>query len=128
MPIDLASDPPTCNQSDLAEMIGVDRTTVRHYTQAGMPYEAGTQGQENRYTVPLCLNWVSGYRAARENGLPMMSPLELLLFGYSTAYRNDASSRAYHAAAAGLAEKAGATPAEFEQAVGFLRGARLLPW
>ena len=59
---------------------------------------------------------------------PMMSPLELLLFGYSTAYRNDASSRAYHAAAAGLAEKAGATPAEFEQAVGFLRGARLLPW
>ena len=128
MAIDLQTDPPTCNQSDLAEMIRVDRTTVRNYTKAGLPFIAGSRGKENRYIIPLCINWVAGYQTARENGLPMMNALELILLGYTTAYRNDASSRAYYAAAAGVAELAGATPAEFEQAIGFLRGARLLPW
>ena len=126
MPIDLSS-PPTANQADLAEMIGCDRTTIRAYAKAGMPCEPKTKGRENNYIVPLCIHWIAGYQAARANSLPMMQPLELILFGFTTAYRNDLSSREYHADAAGLADKAGATPAEFEQAVGFLRGAKLLP-
>ena len=125
--IDLNAKPPTCNQADLAQMVGVDRTTVRNYTKAGLPFVPGGRGKENRYIVPLCIHWIAGYQAARANGLPMMQPLELILFGYSTAFRN-ASLHEYRSAAAGIAEKAGATPAEFEQAVGFLRGAKLLPW
>jgi hypothetical protein len=127
MAIDMSATPPTCNQSDLAKMVGCDRTTIRHYTQAGMACTPKTKGRENNYVVPLCINWIAGWMAAREHGLPQMSSLELILFGYLTAYWNDPSSREYHARAAGLAEKAGATPAEFEQAVGFLRGAKLLP-
>jgi hypothetical protein len=125
--IDLNAKPPACNQADLAELLGVDRTTIRAYTQAGMPHMPGGKGRENRYVVPICINWAAGYQAARANGLPMMQPLELILFGYSTAFRN-ASLQEYRGAAAGIAEKAGATPAEFDEAVGFLRGAKLLPW
>jgi hypothetical protein len=127
MAIDLKTDPPTANQADLAKMIGVDRTTVRNYTKAGLPFVPGGRGKQNRYVIPVAINWVSGYQAARENGLPMMSPLELILFGYTTAFRNS-SLHEYRSAAAGIAEKAGATSAEFDEAIGFLRGAKLLPW
>ena len=126
MAIDLNAKPPTANQSDLAELIGVDRTTIRAYAKAGMPCTPKTKGRENNYCVPLCVHWACGYQAARANSLPMMQPLELILFGYSGAFRN-ASYQEYRSEAAGIAELAGATPAEFEQAVGFLRGAKLLP-
>ena len=126
MAIDLKTDPPTCDQADLAELIGVDRTTIRHYTQAGMPHMAGGRGKKNCYIIPVCINWVAGYQAARENGLPMMSPLELILFGYTTAFQN-ASFQEYRSEATGIAATAGASDREFDEAVGFLRGAKLLP-
>jgi len=108
-------------------LIGVDRTTIRHYTQAGMPHIPGEKGRENSYIVPVCIHWVAGYQAARKNGLPMMRPLELILFGYSGAFR-ECSFQEYRRAATGLVKKAGATTAEVDEAMGFLRGARLLPW
>jgi hypothetical protein len=126
MAISLKAKPPTCNQAELAQMASVDRTTIRKYTQAGMPYRPGGQGKENRYIIPLCINWIAGYQSARENGLPMMSPLELILFGYTTAFQN-ASFQEYRSEARGIAAKAGASDQEFDEAVGFLRGAKLLP-
>ncbi len=127
MATDLKADPLTCNQAELAQMVGVDRTTIRAYAQAGMPCALKNKRRENNYIVPLCINWIAGYQAARANDLPMMNPLELILFGYSTAFRN-ASLQEYRAEATGIAERAGATGAEFDEAIGFLRGAKLLPW
>ena len=107
-------------------MVSVDRTTVRHYTKYGMPHMAGGRGKENQYIVPLCINWIAGYQSARENGLPMMNTLELILYGYTTAFQN-ASFQEYRNEAAGIAATAGASDREFDEAVGFLRGAKLLP-
>jgi len=126
MAIDLSADPPTANQADLAELIGVDRTTIRAYANAGMPCTPKTKGRENQYIIPLCINWVAGYQTARENSLPMMNTLELILLGYTTAFQN-ASFQEYRSEAAGIAAKAGASDREFDEAVGFLRGAKLLP-
>jgi phage terminase Nu1 subunit (DNA packaging protein) len=126
MAIDLNAKPPTANQADLAELIGVDRTTIRAYAKAGMPCTPKTKGRENNYVIPLCVNWVAGYQAARENGLPMMNTLELVLLGFTTAFQN-ASFQEYRSEAAGIAATAGASDREFDEAVGFLRGAKLLP-
>lgn len=126
MAIDLNAKPPTANQADLAELVGVDRTTIRHYTQAGMPHMAGGRGKENRYIIPVCVHWIAGFQSARANSLPMMQPLELILFGYSGAFRN-ATFQEYRSEAAGIAATAGASDREFDEAIGFLRGAKLLP-
>ena len=126
MAIDLSADPPTANQADLAEMFGVDRTTIRAYVKSGMPCTLKTTGREDQYIIPLCVNWAAGYQTARENSLPMMNTLELILLGYTTAFQN-ASFHEYRSEAAGIAATAGASDREFDEAIGFLRGAKLLP-
>jgi len=124
----MKTDPPTCNQAELAQMVGANRTTIRAYARAGMPCLPKTKGRENNYIVSLCIHWIAGYQAARANSLPMMQPLELILFGYSGAFRNNASYQEYRSEAASIAATAGASDREFDEAIGFLRGAKLLPW
>lgn len=127
MNVDLKSDVPTTNQAGLAELLNVDRTTIRAYAMAGMPCVDGGRGKENRYPVPLCLYWFVGFQAAREHRLPGMMPLEYILYGHSSAFRDSPFSQ-WRNEAMKLATKAGGTAAEAVETIGYLRGARLLPW
>ena len=60
---------PFVSQTWLAQCLGVDRTTVRNCTTAGMPYEAGQRGEPGRYNCPLCVHWYIGYKQSRDQNL-----------------------------------------------------------
>lgn len=121
------NDMPVVDQTTLANILGVDRTTVRAYTQIGMPFIPGGRGESHQFQVPLCLHWYVGYSSARKHKLPEMTPLQYMLYGLTGALR-DSTYSVWKRNANKLAEALGTQPGDVEEAVGFLRGARLLPW
>lgn len=70
-------------QTELAEIIGVDRTTIRNWTNKGMPYTPPEgKGQPGSYCGPLCINWWAGHRKA-EHSSRKFSDVEKIALGYA---------------------------------------------
>jgi hypothetical protein len=62
-------------QSDLAGLLGIDRTTVRSWTQRGMPYKKPpAKGMPASYCASVCLHWRIGHKYSEQ---PTMASLEL---------------------------------------------------
>jgi len=63
---------PRLSQAELAEILGVDRTTIRNYQTAGMPYLPAGRGRSAEYIAPLSIHWSMGFRLSRQkkDGLP----------------------------------------------------------
>jgi len=76
-------DPQNLTQAQLADLVGVDRTTVRAWQKHGMPFTAPEEkGKPASYCGPLALNWWGGHRAADKWSLTL-SALEKIALGLS---------------------------------------------
>jgi phage terminase Nu1 subunit (DNA packaging protein) len=63
------------SQTELAQLVGIDRTTVRSWTQRGMPYRKPTgKGQPASYSSAICIHWRAGHKFSEQ---PTMASLEL---------------------------------------------------
>jgi len=106
-------------QSELARLLERDRTTIRAWTQQGLPYK--TTGRTQRYSAPVVINWRVGRTYAKRQGITGLSPLETILLGHALGMA-EADPKNWPAYAARLGKAAGATDAEFREAFGFVRG------
>lgn len=52
------------NQGDLAEIMGVDRTSIHAWQRSGMPHISQGAGKAVIYIVPLCMRWRLGQKVA----------------------------------------------------------------
>jgi hypothetical protein len=76
-------DPLNLTQAQLADIVGVDRTTIRAWQKHGMPHTPPTsKGKAASYCGPLALNWWGGHRAADKWSLKL-SVLEKIALGLS---------------------------------------------
>lgn len=116
---------PETTQAGIAALLHVDRTTVRDLERRGMP-SGRNAGRRRLYAVPPCLHWFKGTQILREVGRrEPVPPLAVVILGL--AYSLDRESD-FRKSAGDLAEAAGATPEQAAEAIGYLAGARLLPW
>ena len=114
-----------CDQSVLAEILNVNRSTINRYQHLGMPYNAGAKGESNKYDIGVCANWFGGHYLATRREIRMTS-LEKIMWG--AAWGSGETSFARWKARRMFADRLDATPEQLAEAYGFLRGAGLLPW
>ena len=79
-------------QSQVANMLDVDRSTINSWGKKGMPFKpAATRGREGEYKLAICSYWQLGirFREMRKNTpFPWpgdLRPLALLAFAYVEA-------------------------------------------
>ncbi len=70
------------SQKELATIMGKDRTTIRAWTVAGMPYKKPVQkGMKASFDSAHCVHWCGGHWLAETNGLELR-PLEKVAVGW----------------------------------------------
>jgi len=71
------------SQADLATSLKVDRTTIRAWTRAGMPYQPpATQGSNGLYDLGIATLWATWTSCKSDWNLPKTDPLHVLAFAY----------------------------------------------
>lgn len=77
------------SQTDIAAILGVDRTTVRAWTKAGMPYaEPTTRGKEAEFSLPVALYWSVWLKVSAICGWPELDPLHALALARAYSERD----------------------------------------
>jgi len=75
-------------QQQLATMFGVDRTTVRNWQNAGMPYNPPTgKGQKANYSMGVCFYWRVGHKLGRELDIKL-TQLQKIAFAYISGHED----------------------------------------
>ena len=70
------------SQAELAKIVGKDRTTIRAWTLAGMPYEKpDKKGSNASFDSGHCLNWLGGHLLAEKRSLTL-SPWQKVVVGW----------------------------------------------
>ena len=75
--------PKYISQHELAQIIGVNRTTITEWQRQGLPYEPQGRGKENRYIAPVVINWWAGRRLIEQMGLKITDPALTVLLGHA---------------------------------------------
>jgi len=116
---------PETSQQGMAALFGVDRTTVRARTLAGMPYRASGKGEAGVYVVPVCIAWHVGRKVRVNRQLPSRGAVVAILT-FRAIFPDAASLSAWERSVCPLAQAAGATREEHHKAVGIVIGEGLL--
>ena|ERR1700722_2784500 len=77
------------SQQQVAELMGVDRTTVRAWTKSGMPFINHGPGKSSEYDTSIVLYWYASVIQRNSRPLPDMSPCRRLAVARALADRND---------------------------------------
>lgn len=109
-------------QADLARAFEVSGTTVREWTQAGLPCRR--EGRETLYDVGIVLHWYGGRECRLRNTALQgrrFTPAEQIALGWMLGVkgRPDAESKSRFAA---MMQSAGFTDADTWDAYGLARG------
>ena len=82
------------SQADIAKRMCVDRTTIRAWTESGMPYKApAMKGCEGVYDIGICSNWVIYAGMRKREYWPKVEPLFALALGYASGVRDQPIAR-----------------------------------
>ena len=114
------------NQNELAEMFGVDRTTITAYQREGMPYTKGGCGKENAYPVTLCMYWVITKNIFMKSRSypPRKDPLFFVLFSYARNLEDDPymTYLQWEKRAIQMAKYMGSSSNSVHECIGYLKG------
>jgi len=110
------------SQVELAELIGVSRTTISAWQRESMPFEPQGRGKASRYIAPVAVNWYQGREAIRKMGLKLTDPKLTVLFGHSIGMGGEPG---WKRTARSLAEKMNVTGEEFIRLFAMCEGIRL---
>lgn len=81
-------DPKNLSQADLAQFMGVDRTTIRAWTVLGMPYKKpAAKGAKAGFCSSICIHWKIGHRIT-ESRRGDFSPLQKVAIGWYSGFRD----------------------------------------
>lgn len=119
-----------CSQAELADLAGVDRTTIRNYQKHGLPHAPQRgKGQECKYVMPVAIHWIGAYGYLRRLHKPSLKPLEMVLLGHALGNCDFISFAEWRAQpeTRRLAKRLSATDGGYESAIAFLVMADLLP-
>ena len=107
------------SQHELAQIIGVNRTTITEWQRQGLPYEPQGRGKENRYIAPVAINWWAGRRLIDQMGLKITDPALTVLLGHAIPMSNEPDWEAHAKHVAALMDVTGS---EFERLFGTVQG------
>ena len=111
------------SQGELADIIGVDRSTIHAWQRDGLPYEAQGRGKPGRYIAPVALNWWGGREAVRKQGLNITCPKLTALYGHSLGMGGQPD---WEKSAKRLAALMNVTGPEFYRLFGMVQGMKLM--
>ena len=72
-------------QTEIAEILGVDRSTVARWCRDNLPHQRGTVGKEHRIELRTALHWNIGHKWATDKNLEL-SALEKILWALSHGF------------------------------------------
>jgi hypothetical protein len=73
------------SQTQIAQLVEVDRTTVRAWTKQGMPFKKpASKGATGSYCFSVCVHWLAGHLFNQRSALKDLkfSPLEKVAVGW----------------------------------------------
>jgi hypothetical protein len=108
-------------QIELADILGVDRSTIQSWSRQGMPHRKPEKnGLPASYNGPICINWQQGHKVARAKNLDL-SPLDKIAAGWACGTEGKPSAKEQEFFLDGLLAD-GYTRDDVLTAMGFARG------